>query len=105
MRVDELDISDRIAEALNSVGFVNLHPPQAEAIPIALTGRNLVAAIPTASGKSLIGYVPALKTIVEKRRRVLYIVPLKALASEKKDDFDRFSSRGIRTHLSTGDLD
>lgn len=105
MRVDELDISDRIAEALNSVGFVNLHPPQAEAIPIALTGRNLVAAIPTASGKSLIGYVPALKTIVEKRRRVLYIVPLKALASEKKDDFDRFSSLGIRTHLSTGDLD
>ncbi len=105
MRVDELDISDRVAQALMDVGFVNLHPPQAEAIPIALSGRNLVAAIPTASGKSLIGYVPALKTIVEQGRRVLYIVPLKALASEKRDDFDRFRSLGIRTHLSTGDLD
>ena len=75
MRVDELNISDRVAEALNDVGFVVLHPPQAQAIPIALSGRNLVAAIPTASGKSLIGYIPALQTIVEKRRKVLYIVP------------------------------
>ena len=105
MRVDELEISDRVAEALNDVGFIVLHPPQAQAIPIALSGRNLVAAIPTASGKSLIGYIPALQTIVEKHRKVLYIVPLKALASEKKDDFDRFANLRIRTHLSTGDLD
>lgn len=105
MRVDELDISDRVAKALNDVGFVVLHPPQAEAIPVALSGRNLVAAIPTASGKSLIGYIPALQTIVERHRKVLYIVPLKALASEKKDDFDRFQDLRIRTHLSTGDLD
>lgn len=103
--MDELDISDRVAKALNDVGFVVLHPPQAEAIPVALSGRNLVAAIPTASGKSLIGYIPALQTIVERHRKVLYIVPLKALASEKKDDFDRFSDLRIRTHLSTGDLD
>ena len=105
MRVDELAISDRVAEALMAAGFVNLHPPQAEAIPIALEGHNLVAAIPTASGKSLIGYIPALQMIVERGKKVLYIVPLKALASEKKDDFDRYSSLGIKSHMSTGDLD
>ncbi|MBR4225854.1 MAG: DEAD/DEAH box helicase [Candidatus Methanomethylophilaceae archaeon] len=105
MRVDELDIPGSIVKALNAEGYVELHPPQAEAIPLALEGKNLVAAIPTASGKSLIGYVPALKTIVKKRRKVLYIVPLKALASEKKDDFDRFSGLGVRVHLSSGDLD
>ena len=105
MRVDELAISDRVAEALMAAGFVNLHPPQAEAIPIALEGHNLVAAIPTASGKSLIGYIPALQMIVERGKKVLYIVPLKALASEKKDDFDRYFSLGIKSHMSTGDLD
>ncbi|MBE6522767.1 MAG: DEAD/DEAH box helicase [Thermoplasmata archaeon] len=105
MRVDELEISDRVAEALMDKGFVNLHPPQAEAIPIALRGDNLVVAIPTASGKSLIGYIPALELMVSKGKKVLYIVPLKALASEKKDDFDRFKELGIRTHMSTGDLD
>ena len=86
-------------------GFVELHPPQAEAIPIALQGHNLVAAIPTASGKSLIGYIPALEMMVQHGKKVLYIVPLKALASEKKEDFDRFSMLGIRAHMSTGDLD
>ncbi len=105
MRVDELAISDRVAEALNGAGFINLHPPQAQAIPLALDGHNIVAAIPTASGKSLIGYIPALQMIAEHNRKVLYIVPLKALASEKKDDFDRFSSLGVKAHLSTGDLD
>ena len=105
MRVDELPISDRVAEALMEQGFVELHPPQAEAIPIALQGHNLVAAIPTASGKSLIGYIPALEMMVQHGKKVLYIVPLKALASEKKEDFDRFSMLGIRAHMSTGDLD
>ncbi len=105
MRVDELDVSDSVAEALMEAGYVNLHPPQAEAIPVALQGHNLVVAIPTASGKSLIGYVPALDMMVRKGKKVLYIVPLKALASEKKDDFEKFSKLGIKAHLSTGDLD
>jgi len=65
MRVDELPISDRVAEVLMEQGFVELHPPQAEAIPIALQGHNLVASIPTASGKSLIGYIPALEMMVQ----------------------------------------
>ena len=105
MRVDELDVPDSVADALTSVGFVELHPPQADAIPIALEGRNLVAAIPTASGKSLIGYAAALKTLALKQGSVLYIVPLKALASEKRDDFLQFSHLGIKVHMSTGDLD
>ncbi len=104
MRVDELNIPERIAEALKAEGFLELHPPQAEAIPVALEGKSVVAAIPTASGKSLIGYIPALKTIT-RGSKVLYIVPLKALASEKKDDFDRFSDLGVKVHLSSGDLD
>lgn len=105
MRVDELDIPDEVSDALVEAGYVNLHPPQAEAIPKALEGRSLVVAIPTASGKSLIGIVPALKRMVVDRVKVLYIVPLKALASEKRDDLEKFSKLGIRVHMSTGDLD
>ncbi len=106
MDVDELEIPDPVLDALTSAGFRTLHPPQAEAIPIALTGRNLVAAIPTASGKSLIGMIPALKLLHERRGKVLYIVPLKALASEKRDDFQTFAeSLGFKVHMSTGDLD
>ena len=75
-------------------------------MPKALEGNNLVVAVPTASGKSLIAYVSALKAILEKGKKVLYIVPLKALASEKKDDMDKFADRlGFKTAISIGDLD
>jgi len=105
MNVDELDVSEDVRSALKEQGYVELHPPQAEAIPKALMGKNLVVAVPTASGKSLIGYVTALKVILQYHKKVLYIVPLKALAAEKKDDFDRFSYLGFKTAMSTGDLD
>ena len=106
MDVSELDISREIVDALQEQGYVTLHPPQAEALPKALAGDNLVVAVPTASGKSLIAYITALKAITEKGKKVLYIVPLKALASEKKDDMDRFAQRlGFKTAISIGDLD
>ncbi len=71
-----------------------------------MAGENLVVAVPTASGKSLIAYITALKAIMERGKKVLYIVPLKALASEKKDDMDRFADRlGFKTAISIGDLD
>ena len=105
MRTEELDLPKEAVSSLISQGFVELHPPQAEAIPKALEGKSLVVSIPTASGKSLIGYCAALKKILEERRRVLYIVPLKALAAEKRDDFDRFSDLGISVGISIGDLD
>ena len=105
MRTEELDLPQEAIRALTEQGFVELHPPQAEAIPKVLEGKNLVASIPTASGKSLIGYCAALKKTLVERARVLYIVPLKALAAEKKDDFDRFSELGISVGISIGDLD
>ena len=105
MRTDELDLPKEAIDSLIEQGFVELHPPQAEAIPKVLEGKSLVASIPTASGKSLIGYCAALKKILVEAKHVLYIVPLKALASEKKDDFDRFSHLGIKVGISIGDLD
>lgn len=105
MRVRDLGIKSELADALEALGFTELHPPQSEALPIALSGRNLVAAIPTASGKSLIGFIPAMDLVLRKGRKVLYIVPLKALASEKRDDLERFSHLGFKVMMSTGDLD
>lgn len=106
MDIRELGVSEDIISALVEEGFTELNPPQSKAVPIALTGRNLVVATPTASGKSLIAHIAALKAMVEDGKKVLYIVPLKALASEKKDDMDLFAKRlGFRTAISIGDLD
>lgn len=104
MKIAELDIEKRIKDVLTKGGFTELYPPQAEALPIAMSGMNLIAAMPTASGKSLIGFIPAVNTVL-RGGKVLYIVPLKALASEKKDDLEKFSELGINVMMSTGDLD
>ena len=105
MKFTELDVDERVGDILVRNGFVEMYPPQAEALPIALSGRNLIAAMPTASGKSIIGFIPAVNTVLKKGGKVLYIVPLKALASEKKEDLDMFSELGIKVMMSTGDLD
>jgi len=105
MKVTELGIDKRVSDILVRNGFDELYPPQAEALPIAVSGRNLIAAMPTASGKSLIGYIPAVNTVLKKGGKVLYIVPLKALASEKRDDLEKFSELGINVMMSSGDLD
>jgi len=105
MKVTELDVDKRVRDILLREGFADLYPPQAEALPIAMSGRNLIAAMPTASGKSLIGFIPAVDMALKKGGKVLYIVPLKALASEKRDDLDKFSELGIKVMMSTGDLD
>jgi helicase len=104
MNVNELPIDDQIKHILENQDIEELYPPQEEAIEYALQGMNLVMAVPTASGKSLVAYLAALRWAL-KGGKVLYIVPLRALASEKYDDLKEFESLGLRIGISMGDYD
>src|SRR6266705_704971 len=104
MRVADLGLDPRIVEILKKQGFEELYPPQADAIGPALLGENLVLAIPTASGKSLVAYLAILASVLRKGK-ALYIVPLRALAAEKYEDLKEFESLGIKVGISVGDYD
>jgi len=104
MKASELNIDDRIIQTLKNQGIEDLYPPQEEAIEYALQGMNLVMAVPTASGKSLVAYLAALRWAL-KGSKVLYIVPLRALASEKYEDLKEFESLGVKIGISMGDYD
>jgi helicase len=104
MKLNELDISDNIIDILDKEGISELYPPQAEALPAALEGKNVVLAIPTASGKSLVAYIAILKKVLS-HGKALYIVPLRALAREKYEDLKAFESLGISVGISVGDYD
>lgn len=84
-----------------------LFPPQVDAINSGyLDGKNLLLTIPTSTGKTLISELAALKTILEKRKKVLYLVPLKALAMEKYKEFkEKYEPLGVKCSVSIGDLD
>jgi helicase len=104
MKVSELDIDKKIIQILKEQDIEELYPPQEEAIDYALQGMNLVMAVPTASGKSLVAYLAALRWAL-KGSKVLYIVPLRALASEKYEDLKVFESLGVKIGISMGDYD
>lgn len=88
------------------IGIKELYPPQEEAIRAgALEGRNILLAAPTASGKTLIAILCSIKHILERKGKVLYLVPLKALASEKYEEFKLLERLGIKVTFSTSDFD
>jgi len=94
-------------DALTASGIITLHPPQAEAIRKGvLDKKNVVMAMPTAAGKTLIAELCMLKSILQDNGKALYIAPLKALASEKYHDFkQKYEPLGIKIGIATGDLD
>lgn len=107
-----MSIPEAVKELIIRSGIAELYPPQEEAIKAgALEGKNLVLASPTASGKTLVAEFCALKHILEKNGKTIYLTPLRALASEKFEEFKKYSSipksdgRRIRIGISTGDFD
>lgn len=103
--IRELDIPEDIIGFYEDSGIKELYPPQAEAIEMGLLEKkNLLAAIPTASGKTLLAELAMIKAIREGGK-ALYIVPLRALASEKFERFRELAPFGIKVGISTGDLD
>lgn len=103
MDIGECGLSEAFVREFRMAGYDVLYPTQEEAVRTGyLEGTaNLLAAVPTASGKSLIAYLAIARTLMRGRRAV-YVVPLKALAEEKYADL---CSLGMHAVLSIGDYD
>ncbi|MFW6285867.1 MAG: DEAD/DEAH box helicase [Nanoarchaeota archaeon] len=103
-------ISDKIPSNIqiflqkyNSIGF---RPIQIKSIEKGLfeNNKNQVISAPTASGKTLIAELAMLNCLLNKNKKVIYIVPLKALASEKFQEFRNNYSERFKIRLSVGEL-
>ncbi len=84
--------------------FSELRPSQTKAIKKGLfKQKSILVCTPTASGKTLVGEMAILDAVLNRRGKAVYVVPLKALGSEK---YKEFSKRyGFKTGLSSGDMD
>lgn len=83
-----------------------LRPAQEKSIKKGLLeGKSLLVCTPTASGKTLIAELAALKSIVEGKGKAVYIVPLKALAAEKYKNFKKRYGHIAKVALSMGEID
>lgn len=110
MNLDELDIPDNAVDFLRNGGIETLYPPQQKSVEAGLLeGKSILVSAPTASGKTLIAVLAAIKHLSEKKGKVVYLSPLKALASEKYRELKKLESvdlgRKTRVQISTGDYD
>ncbi|MFW3145900.1 MAG: DEAD/DEAH box helicase [Thermoplasmatota archaeon] len=94
----------RVMDALELWSIEELYPPQKDSLEPIASGENLVIAVPTAAGKSLIAYVSILNRVL-RGGKALYVVPLRALASEKFQELSELGKLGVKVALSYGDYD
>jgi helicase len=98
-------VPSAFVDQLHEQGIDELYPPQAEAVEAGVTdGQSLVASVPTASGKTLVAQL-AMLSAVQRGGKALYIVPLRALASEKKAEFEAFEAFGVSVGVTTGNYE
>ncbi len=87
------NLSPRLSTCLQQLGIDELYDHQVKALELVREGRDLLAATPTASGKSMIYNLPVLETILtDNQARGLYLFPLKALAQDQFRVLQQFES-------------
>lgn len=98
-------IPKKVYDLLIKRGFITLRPSQYKSIDAGLfKDKNLLVCTPTASGKTLVGELAALNGILHDLGKAIYIVPLRALASEKYKQFKK-DYPNLKIGMSSGDLD
>jgi len=69
-----------------------------------LNGRSIMVCSPTGSGKTMVGEMALLRSVMYGRRG-LYLVPLRALAVQVAETFkERYTPHGFSIGISTGDF-
>ncbi len=98
---------DAQKQVLRLSGLEAFNPMQAKALKKGFLEKSAVVSSPTASGKTLLAEMASLESVANRKQKVIYTCPLRALAAEHFSEFrKRYSkSLNIRAALSTGDLD
>ncbi|MFQ6025238.1 MAG: DEAD/DEAH box helicase [Nitrosopumilaceae archaeon] len=110
MKISDLNIPKPCIKFLQDQGYSDLYPPQEESIKAGLLKEeNILVSAPTASGKTLIATLAIINHLFSNKKKIVYLSPLRALASEKFEEFRKLESidfgRKIKVKLSTGDFD
>ena len=92
-RFVELGLSEQCAIALEKIGFSEPTEIQGKAIPLALSGRDVMASAQTGSGKTAAFALPIIECLEEpgNKPRALVLVPTRELALQVEEQFGRFA--------------
>ncbi len=86
-------IDERIIRAVEEMGFENMTPIQAQAIPVMLEGKDLIGQAQTGTGKTAAFGIPVIQSIDPNNRALQAIVlcPTRELAIQAAEEMRRFA--------------
>ena len=91
MPFSSLKLHPALLKAIRELGFARPTPIQAEAIPPAMAGRDLLACAQTGSGKTAAFLLPIIQQLIDRPRRTtrgLVITPTRELAAQIVEDLN-----------------
>ena len=101
MNFSELGLAPAQVRTCESLGYKTPTPIQRHAIPVALSGRDLIGCADTGTGKTAAFLLPIIQRISESRRpgiRVLVLAPTRELAQQIQENYTAMNS--VKTNRS-----
>ncbi|MFB6108211.1 MAG: DEAD/DEAH box helicase [Haloplanus sp.] len=100
-----MKVADAVPEFAEAFGFEEFNAMQREALPALMEGDgNVVAAAPTASGKTALAELAICRTL-RADGTALFVAPMRALTNEKESEWERFEELGYSVYVVTGERD
>nr|WP_295971321.1 DEAD/DEAH box helicase [uncultured Bacillus sp.] len=95
----DFGLSKELEQAVNNMGFEEPTPIQAQAIPLALSGKDMIGQAQTGTGKTTAFGVPLLEKLsIEGGIQGLVLCPTRELAVQVAEELNRIGQvKGIRT--------
>ncbi len=99
----ELGLAPALLAVLERLEFTVPTPIQTKAIPIAVTGKDIIGIAQTGTGKTLAFVLPLLQQVSRTKKRGLVILPTRELALQIDETFRKVGdSFGLRSALVIG---
>jgi ATP-dependent RNA helicase RhlE len=106
MNFSQLGLEDAQVRSCESLGYTEPTPIQLQAIPVVLSGKDLIGCAETGTGKTAAFLLPIIQKISEKPRRgvrVLVLAPTRELAMQIHKNYGEFNRvKGNRATLVIG---
>ena len=93
---DDLSLHPDILKGIRDMGFIRPTPIQAQAIPVILSGRDVIGLAQTGTGKTAAFVLPILHRLLQQGRatrniRALFIAPTRELALQSMEQLKSLS--------------
>ena len=100
---DGLGIAPKLLEVLSQKGYTTPTPIQAQAIPVAIEGKDVMSIAQTGTGKTLAFGIPLLQQLAKKGGIGLILLPTRELAIQVEETMQKIGRPiGLRCAILIG---